>query len=185
MKEFIIGEGKTGFTMNLPTSLSEITEEYLIGVTKDIQIAPYHTVVALVYRCKLPEIISTAKKKRDLATAIVPLYVSSLVPDNAGVETVDMFKKINCGDKLIIAGTDLERGYHLVCPKNFITIDNVVRIYNNDMNFAKGVMIDQNYYYFVDFKLVPITDIKGFYSRSKDVTFVNPFIIKNTAEAGN
>ena len=39
-------------------SLNEITEEYLNGVTSHIRIAPYHCIVALVYRCKLPEIIS-------------------------------------------------------------------------------------------------------------------------------
>lgn len=185
MKEFIIGKDENGFKMNLPTSLSEITEDYLLGVTKHIKIAPYHAIVALVYRCKLPEIISTTKKKRDLAAAIVPLYVNSNVTLNAEKETVDMFSSMKCGDKLIVAGTDLERGYHLVCPKNFITIDNIVRIYNSDVNFAKGVMIDQNYYYFVDFKLVPINDIKGFYSREKDDTFVNPFVIYNKVDVAN
>lgn len=181
MKEFIIGEGSNGFKMNLPTSLNEITEDYLNGVTSHIHIAPYHCIVALVYRCKLPEIISTARKKKDLATAIVPLFVNSNVTLSASPETFDMFVHMQTGDKLVIGGTDLERGYHLTCPKNFITIDNVVRIYNSDSNFAKGVMMDQNYYYFVDFKLVPINDIKGFYSREKDDSFVNPFIIKNEA----
>ena len=181
MKEFIIGEGSNGFKMNLPTSLNEITEDYLNGVTNHIRIAPYHCIVALVYRCKLPEIISTARKKKDLATAIVPLFVSANPTVNSEKETINMFAAMKTGDKLIIAGTDLERGYHLTCPKNFITIDNVVRIYNSDSNFAKGVMMDQNYYYFVDFKLVPINDIKGFYSREKDDSFVNPFIIKNEA----
>ena len=181
MKEFIIGEGSNGFKMNLPTSLNEITEDYLNGVTSHIHIAPYHCIVALVYRCKLPEIISTARKKKDLATAIVPLFVRANVTLSASSETFEMFVQMQTGDKLVIAGTDLERGYHLTCPKNFITIDNIVAIYNSDSNFAKGVMMDQNYYYFVDFKLVPITDIKGFYSREKDDSFVNPFIIKNEA----
>ena len=179
MKEFIIGEGSNGFKMNLPTSLNEITEDYLRGVTNHISIAPYHCIVALVYRCKLPEIISTARKKKDLATAIVPLFVSANPTINSEKETINMFSSMKTGDKIIIAGTDIERGYHLTCPKNFITIDNVVRVYNSDSNFAKGVMMDQNYYYFIDFKLVPITDIKGFYSRDKEEPFVNPFIIKN------
>ena len=179
MKEFIIGEGSNGFKMNLPTSLNEITEDYLLGVTNHIKIAPYHCIVALVYRCKLPEIISTARKKKDLATAIVPLFVRVNLEKDCSEDTVDMFATVKVGDKLVIAGTDLERGYHLTCPKNFITIDNVVRTYNSDDNFAKGVMTDQNYYYFIDFKLIPITDVKGFYSRDKEDTFVNPFIIKN------
>ena len=179
MKEFIIGEGSNGFKMNLPTSLSEITEDYLLGVTNHIKIAPYHCIVALVYRCKLPEIISTARKKKDLATAVVPLFVNSNLNGTVEDGTANLFNDVKPGDKLIIAGTDLERGYQLTCPKNFITIDNIIRIYNSDNNFAKGVMTDQNYYYFIDFKLVPITDIKGFYSRDKEDTFVNPFIIKN------
>ena len=181
MKEFIIGEGSNGFKMNLPTSLNEITEDYLNGVTSHIHIAPYHCIVALVYRCKLPEIISTARKKKDLATAIVPLFVKANITLSNSSETFEMFAQMQTGDKLVIAGTDIERGYHLTCPKNFVTIDNVVRVYNSDSNFAKGVMMDQNYYYFVDFKLVPINDIKGFYSREKDDSFVNPFIIKNEA----
>jgi len=179
MKEFIIGEGSNGFKMNLPTSLNEITEDYLLGVTNHIEIAPYHCAVALVYRCKLPEIISTARKKKDLSTAVVPLFVKANVSFNTDTEIYNMFTNVKTGDKLVIAGTDLERGYQLTCPKNFITIDNIVRIYNSDNNFAKGVMTDQNYYYFIDFKLVPITDVKGFYSRDKDDSFVNPFIIKN------
>lgn len=185
MKSFNIGEGDNGFVMNLPTSLKEITEDYLLGVTSKIRIAPYHVIVALVYRCKLPEIISTAKKKKDLATAIVPLFVSCSVPEDAGKETVEMFNSMSCGDKLIIAGTDIERGHHLVCPKNFITIDRIIQIYNSDMNFAKGVMIDQNYYYFIDFKLVPITDIKGYYERNSEVNFINPFLITDTTEVAN
>ena len=181
MKEFFIGEKGKGFTMNLPTTLGEITEDYLTGVTSSINIAPYHAIVAMVYRCKLPEIISSAKKKKDLATAVVPLFVAVNLGDAIEPGTSEMFKNMQCGDKLIIAGTDLERGQHLVCPKNFINIDNIVGIYNRDDNFAKGVMTDQNYYYFVDFKLVPIIDIKGFYSRQSDVEFVNPFVIYDSA----
>lgn len=176
MKEFIIGEGDKGFTMNLPTSLKEITNDYLLGVTNQIVISEYHAIIACVYRCKLLEIINTARKKKDLATAIVPLFVKG----NPGKDAQSMFDDINCGDKVIIAGTDIERGYHLVCPKNFITIDNVIRIYNSDSNFAKGVVTDLNYYYFVDFKLVPVIDIKGFYSNNTDKDFINPFIVKNT-----
>ena len=180
MKEFIIGEGEKGFTMNLPTSLNEITEDYLLGVTNHIYVAPYYAIVAIVYRCQLGFIISTSKRKKDLATAIVPIYVRSNPTSNSEETTVKMFDSMKTGDKLIIAGTDIERGYHLTCPKNFITIDNIIRIYNSDTNFAKGVMMDNNFYYFVDFKLVPINDIKGFYSREKDNSFVNPFVVNNS-----
>ena len=88
-----------------------------------------------------------------------------------------MFDKISCGDKIIIAGTNIELGHHIVCSKNFITIENIIRIYNSDNDFAKCIMLDQNYYYFLDFKVVPIVDIKGFYSKKNDDTFINPFVV--------
>lgn len=179
MKEFKIHDKQGEFKLNLPTSLKEITPEYLKKVTADIEIAPYYAIVAMAYRCKLPEIISSNKKSKSIAISIIPLIVRCNIGDNTETATTELFKRMKEGDRLIIAGTDLERGYQLATPKNFITIDNIVRIYNYDMEFAKGVMIDQNYYYFVDFKLVPITDIKGFYKDNNDnVPFVNPFIIR-------
>lgn len=176
MKEFIIKERTSSFKMILPTSLKEITEEYLLGVTNHIVVAPYHVICAVVYRAKLPEIISSAKKSRALATAIVPLFVRATTGDAMESKTSVMFNDIKCGDRLIIAGTSIEMGYQLSCPKNFITIENLIGVYNKDMDFAKGVMIDQNYYYFLDFKLIPMTEIKGFYKTSINEGFVNPFI---------
>lgn len=176
MKEFTVTDGSNEFLMNLPTKLSEITPDYLLSVTKDITIAPYHAIVATVYRCKLPEVISSNKKSRAMAVAIVPIYVKSNLPLETEKPTFDLIQNIKCGDKIIIAGTDLERGYQLSTPKNFITIENVLKIYNHDREFAKGVMADQNYYYFVDFKLVPINDIKGFYEPSNVAAYVNPFV---------
>ena len=189
MKQFTVTDGRSEFLMNLPTKISEITSDYLLSVTEDIIVSPYHAVVATIYRCKLPEVISTSKKSRAMAIAIVPIYVKSNLPLETEKPTFDLIAKIKCGDKIIIAGTDLERGYQLSTPKNFITIENVVKIYNHDKEFAKGVMADQNYYYFVDFKLVPINDIKGFYNTSNMTTYVNPFVstvkYKGTEVKGN
>ena len=176
MNQFKVTDGSSEFLMNLPTKISEITEDYLLSVTEDIVVAPYHAIVAVIYRCKLPEVISTNKKSRAMAIAIVPTYVKSNLPLETEKPTFDLIAGIKCGDKIVIAGTDLERGYQLSVPKNLITIENIVKIYNHDNNFAKDVMRDQNYYYFVDFKLVPITDIKGYYKPSNPAEYVNPFV---------
>ena len=185
MKQFKVTDGSSEFLMNLPTKISEITSDYLLSVTKDITIAPYHAIVATIYRCKLPEVISTSKKSRAMAIAIVPTFVKVKLGDTLEKSTEELFNHITCGDKIIIAGTDLERGYQLSTPKNFITIENIVKIYNHDNDFAKDVMRDQNYYYFVDFKLVPINDIKGYYEHSNTATYVNPFVsvVKDKGEA--
>ena len=183
MKEFTIKNGDSTVTMNLPTKLSEITKDYLLQVTNEIQPAPYYCVVAMVYRWQLGLITSAAKKKKDLSTAVVPIYVKSNLPEDASAETKELFNKMMCGDKIIIGSTSLELGNHLSCPKNFITIDNIVRIYNADNDFAKGTIYDRNYYYFVDFKLVAASEIRGFYAKQPNNGFVNPFIIDNSKDS--
>ena len=185
MKEFTVTDGKQDFAFRLPTKISEITGEYLKDVTNDIVIAPYYAVIASVYRAKLPEVISSNKKSRGMAVSITPLFVKANVPLETEKPTFDMLADIKAADRIIIAGTDIERGYQLSTPLNMITLENVIKIYNHDNNFAKDVMIDQNYYFFVDFKLVPITDIKGKYNMSNPADFINPFVTVNSKEVTN
>ena len=182
MKEFTVTDGKQDFTIKLPTKINEISGDYLKAVTDDIVIAPYYAVIATVYRAKLPEVISSNKKSKAMAVAIVPLFVKANLNGNIEEGTVGLFNQLESSDRIIIAGTDIERGYQLSTPKNMITIDNIIRIYNHDNNFAKEVMIDQNYYFFVDFKMVPITDIKGKYNMSNVADFNNPFVSVNSTE---
>ena len=177
MKSFNVTNGKENFILNLPTSLKEITSEYLNAVTSHIEIAPYHAIIGIVYRCKLPELISTSKKTKEMSIAIVPIFVKGNIADDSNFPADKMLKNIKTGDKLVIAGTDIERGYHIASIRNKITIDSILAIYNNDNNFAKNAIKDINYYYFVEFKLVPVNDIKGYYKDNfDDDNFVNPFI---------
>lgn len=185
MKEFNVTDGKQTFVFKLPTKISEIPGDYLKAVTEDIVIAPYHAVIASIYRAKLPEVISTNKKSKAMAVAIVPVFVKANLTGTIEEGTKEMFNKINPADRIIIAGTDIERGYQLSVPKNLITMENVIKIYNHDNTFAKEVMLDQNYYYFVDFKLVPIVDIKGKYNTNNVAEFTNPFVDVTSKEVGN
>ena len=182
MKEFTVTDGKQDFAFRLPTKISEITGDYLKAVTDDIVIAPYHAVIASIYRAKLPEVISTNKKSKAMAVAIVPVFVKANLKGIIEDGTKTLFEQLKAADRVIIAGTDIERGYQLSTPKNMITMENVIKIYNHDNNFAKEVMIDQNYYFFVDFKLVSITDIKGKYNMSNPADFINPFVTVNSKE---
>lgn len=185
MKEFTVTDGKQDFAFRLPTRISEISGDYLRSVTDNIAVAPYYAIIATIYRAKLPEVISSNKKSRAMAVTITPLFVRANLNGNIEEGTRELFDDLNSADRIIIAGTDIERGYQLSTPNNMITLDNVIKIYNHDNNFAKEVMIDQNYYFFVDFKLVQITDIKGKYSMSKAADFINPFVTVNSKEVGS
>lgn len=181
MKQFTVTDGSNEFIMTLPTKINEITNDYLLDVTKDINIAPYYAVIGVICRCNLLSIVNSSKKQRGLSVSMIPVFVKANVPMETEKPTYDLMSSINCGNKIIISGTDVERAYQLSTPKNFITIDNLVKVYNHDAKFAKDIVLDQNNYLFVDFKLVPITDIKGSYAASNFNEYVNPFItiIKN------
>ena len=185
MKEFNVTDGKKNFIFRLPTKLSEITADYLQNVTANISIAPYYTVIASVYRAKLPEVISINKKSRSMAISIIPLFVKTNLPIEADKLVYDNYSHYKTADRIIIAGADIERGYGLSVPNNLITLETVIKIYNSDSNFAKSVMSDQTYYYFVDFKLVPVNDIKGKYEMKPLKGFVNPFAEINSEELAN
>ena len=174
MKKFNVTIKSEEFTMTLPTSLKEITSDYLLNITDNVVVSPYHALIAVVYRTKLMEIVNSAKKSRAMATAIVPLFVKANLGDNIEKSSADVFSQMNPSDKIVIAGSDIERGYQIMCPANDITFERLVLVYNNDADFAKAIITDQTYYYFVDFKLVPINDIKGFYKNDVK-TFDNPF----------
>ena len=182
MKEFTVTDGKQDYAFKLPTSINEISGDYLKAVTDHIVIAPYYAIIATVYRAKLPEVISSNKKSRGMAVSITPLFVKANLNGNIEKGTRELFDDLKSSDRIIIAGTDVERGYQLSTPLNMITLENVIKIYNHDNAFAKEVMIDQNYYFFVDFKMVPIGDIKGKYNMGKPADFINPFVTVNSVE---
>ena len=185
MKEFNVINGGKEMLLRLPTSIKEITADYLKAVTEDISIAPYYAVIAAVYRAKLPEVISTNKKSKAMAVAIVPEFVKANLPLETEKPTYDLINSIKPADRIIIGATDIERGYYLSTPKNIITMDTIIKIYSDESNkngFNSHIMGDQNDYYFVDFKLVPITDIKGKYNMSNPADFINPFATVNSKE---
>lgn len=188
MKEFIVIDGGKEMTLRLPTSIKEITADYLKAVTENISIAPYYAVIAAVYRAKLPEVISISKKSRSMAISIVPIFVKANLPLETEKPTYDLINSIKTADRIIIGVTDIERGYYLSTPKNIITMDTIIKIYGDKSNkdgFNSHIMGDQNDYFFVDFKLVPITDIKGKYELNKPNEFVNPFVTVNAVEVSN
>lgn len=178
MKHFSFEIAEKQVNCDFPTNLNEITSEYLNTVTKSVNIAPFHALVAIVYRASLLEIVALQKKNtRQLSTTIVPLFVRGNVPSEASEETKELFAKMKTSDKIIIANTDIERGYRIAAPKNLITMEYAIYLYNNSKDLAKQVIGDKNHYYFVDFKLVSLSDIKGFYDETnKDEEWVNPFI---------
>ena len=148
--------GKFGkYTLNLPTSIEEVTPDYLLDVTSELSIAKGYSLIAIVYREKLAVILNSAKKQQTLNTAVIPVFVKHGDTEHAFIET------LSAGDKVVITGTNIARGVHIAAPNNELNIDRIVSICEGDMNIYKDALVSSEYLYFVEFKLVPDYDIYG------------------------
>ena len=167
--------GKNGtFELNLPTSLNEITSEYLNDVTSAIQVADNYSLIGICYREAFSTVIfANTNKKKNLTTAIVPLFVKHGKTDN------DFINSISTGDKLIIAPSQIALGHHVAAPRNLITINNILNCIEGDTKIYHEALKASEPCYFLEFKLVPNVDINGVYKNdSNELHANNPFVTK-------
>lgn len=157
-----------GTKLSIPTSISEISAEYLKNCTNHVTPAPEYSVVALCYREKLAIVLNSSKKKDNINSSVVPLFVKS------GVSESDFCNGIKTGNPIVVTGSDLSMGIHINSPINSISLNEVVAFcsQNNDIN--KQAFKDQRYCYFVEFKLIPNCDIKGVIGEVEK--YINPYI---------
>lgn len=167
--------GKNGsFNVALPTSLSEIPNEYLYDVTKDIVIADDYSLICICYCEALSSVLfANNTKKGKITTGVVPIFVKH------GDTTNTYIRKINCGDKLVIAPSDIAMGHHVVAPNNKITIDNILRCTDGDNKIYQEALKFNKPCYFLEFKIVPNCNIHASYKANTTTTKdVNPFVNK-------
>ena len=160
------------FTLNLPTTLSDITKEYIANVTSHIEVDANYTVVGVVFRERLSTLILASRKnKKNSDIAAIPIFVK------AGKTDSELINKLDVGEKLIVAPSDIMLGYHLSAPANLLTINNILNIMEGDADIYNKVMGIQEPCYFIEFKLVPNCSIHGAYKDGCN-NYVNPFVIK-------
>ena len=97
-------------TLNLPTSVTEISKVYLDEVTK-----PEYSLVAIVFKSSLPMLLNSNKGKEE-NTSVVPLFVK------AGETDSDFIKGINTKDILVITGSNISLGIHINNPFNQLSL---------------------------------------------------------------
>ena len=166
MKDFLVQGKRVDFNFHFPTSLDEIDADYLFDVTRNVEIAEHHSLVAIVYHEKLFNIIVSRKRKdKNLTAGVVPIFI------RAGKNDSDFIKTADCKDKLIIPSTSLSLAHHVAAPKNVLSLDYFIRAIDSDANLARRY--DNNYgneeCFFVEFKIIPNNEIKGIYKAAPDV----------------
>lgn len=172
--------GKNGsFEISLPTNLSEIPNEYIYDVTKDIEIADDYSLICLCYCEALSSVIfANNTKKGKITTSVVPIFVKHGATDNTYIRSID------CGDKLVIAPSDIAMGHHVVAPDNKITIDNILYCTDGDSKIYQEALKFNKPCYFLEFKLVPNCNIHASYkSSTKNTKAANLFVNKTAVGA--
>lgn len=173
MKTFNVN-GKLGeFEINLPESLSEISNDYLKSCTDFIHPAPNYAVVAIVYKDSLSLVLTSAKKKQPTNVSIIPVFVK------AGETESQFINNLKMGDKVVVSGSDLSIGHHINSPYNKITPNNIINIVDGDKEIYSKAIAMTTPVCFVEFKLVPVSAIHANLDKTAN-SFINPFVKKAT-----
>lgn len=153
MNSITVNTEKGKVILNLPTSIEDITAEYLKEVTEHIKVAPEYSLVALVYSTNITEVLNM--KNVSANVAVVPMFVK------AGKTDSEFINGINTKDILTITSGNLSLAIHVSNSYNQLSINKVVSLMEKDNNVRKTSFADKNIYRFVEFKLVPNCNINA------------------------
>lgn len=162
MKDFTVKSNGREMTFHFPTSLDEITTDYLEKVTEHIQVADNYCLVAIVYHETLGSVIIARKQsKKGLTGAVVPIFIK------AGYTENEFVNSMSCKDKIIIASTQLSLAHHVACPTNTLSLDYFIKAIDGDNELFKRYnnSFGKEPCFFVEFKMVPNCDIVGYYEQ--------------------
>ena len=171
MKTYLVKNGSKSYTLTIPTSIDEITPEYIQSVTANINVAPNYSLVGLIHRTNMFTVLNVAKNKKQLTTAVIPILAKSGDTDS------EYIKNINCGDKLLIASSVLAMGLRVVTATNELDIDRVLALGAEDKDLFNSAITDRTPLCFLEFKMIANCDIQG--SFGKELSPLNHFIVDN------
>lgn len=160
MKQFTVKVGNKDFNYSFPTSIEEITSEYLQNVTSNVVINDNYSLIAQVYSESLSTIIYTRKQnKKDARIKVTPLFV------RAGKTDCEVINKMHCKDIIIAAASQLNLGHHVKSPTNVLSLDRFIDALDKDVTVAQRYnhAFGKEPVHFVEFKLIPNCEIVGYY----------------------
>lgn len=158
---------KADYSLDIPTSPSEITPVILQQLLKNINLSKNYAIVALRYKVDPFELIMGSKsQKQGVQASVVPI----LAKHNGELNGV-------LGDRVCISASALEMGLHINGVTK-ISVNNVKDYINSDDALSKSVInrtafADTKFIYLLEFKIVSFNDIKALIkNEDKDDPFV-------------
>lgn len=148
------------YAINVPTKREEITPEALGALLKDVKLAKYYCVVAMIYKDTLFGVMNRTNE----VVTVIPVLAKISDDDESSTGG-------RIGAHLIIDRTSLERGNHLHIKNNIISPSKISEYIRNDRGLAQSIgngTFGQNRghkmntpVYMLEFKIIPINDIKA------------------------
>ena len=151
---------KLAYGIKFPTSIEEITGDVLKEITTGIKLPKHYCIVALCFKTKLFDFVNTISYSKETNLSVTPLLANV-------AEDCESEINADCGDKLIIDRSSLERGIHLNLPIS-ISSNNAANYFKQDSTLVKDIQegkFNKDSYspkiYVLEFKIVPIVDVKA------------------------
>lgn len=180
MKQFTVKltDGKE-VVYDFPTTIDEISSEYLEEITKPISVANHYCLIGLVCSNKLSNLILSARSdKKDAKLRVTPIFIK------AGETDIEFIKKAKLKQRVLAVTTQIALGVHVNPPHHKLSIDHFTNsvinssdkdIYSNELQNP-----DQSKCCFIEFKIVPATDIVGLLDVNGSQPHINPVTYKDT-----
>lgn len=158
------------FNLNLPTSLSEISNEYLKSITDDITIAEHYALIAISYKAKLIDLLMTANNKKPINTVATYSFIKANVTKDSFLSTIPV------GTKLIVNDDQVNLYKPINIPTNVLSIKNILNHTVGDKVLYSKTMSIHDDIYCLEFSIVPMIDILGTTNQNNESNVDNEFI---------
>ena len=160
---------KRNYEISVPTKFSEINFEDVKAVLENVTIAEHYAVVALCQSFSPFNLAMLgAKSPKDVNVPVSMNFIKANDPNNK-------LSSANCGDKVLVSRADIERSVHLPINFGLSTSSLAATISDNQkvLEALRNGPVDENgksikELIVIEFKLVPIVDIKAVINR--DIT---------------
>ena len=166
------------YLLSLPTTLSEINFEYLNKITQHIHVAPDYALIAVVYKVRPIEIVSSVKQNKNANVGAVAAFIK-------GNSNPGFYDNIKLGDTVVIAPADIALGHTVRVVNNNLTPTKLLELAETNPDLNKKLIGVMTPTYFVDFKIVATAFIHGSMTKdeSKEAMYLMPVPLnKDSAE---
>lgn len=159
------------YLLSLPTTLSEINVDYLNKITQHIHVAPDYALIAILYKVRPIEIVSSVKQNKNANVGAVAMFIKA--NSNTGFYNNN---NIKLGDTIIIAPADIALGHTVRVVNNNLTPSKLLELAETNPDLNKKLIGVMSPTYFVDFKVVATAFIHGSMTKdeSKEAMYLVP-----------